>query len=119
MADDVETNRLLLQFLLESQGAKVTCVNDGQEVLDITSTQNFDAIIVDIQMPIVDGYQAMQQLRSSDFDGVIIALTANAMKGDRQKCVEAGCTCYLSKPIDANKLYQALSDNVVEPEQTS
>ena len=67
-----------------------------------------DAVVMDIQMPVMDGYQAAARMREGGYQGPIIALTANAMKGDRERCLEAGFDDYTTKPLDAAKLVQLL-----------
>ncbi|TWT37387.1 Sensory/regulatory protein RpfC [Posidoniimonas corsicana] len=109
VVDDGDTNRKLLRLLLERGGAKVRMAENGQVAVDLASQTHFDVILMDMQMPVLDGYAATARLREHGFNGPIIALTAHAMKGDREKCERAGCTGYLSKPVDAEQLHEALS----------
>ncbi|QDU58756.1 response regulator [Aeoliella mucimassa] len=108
VVDDGDTNRKLIRLLLERNGAKVRQAENGQVAIDMAIQTSFDVILMDMQMPVLDGYSATSRLRDAGFQGPIIALTAHAMKGDREKCERAGCTGYLSKPIDADELYQAI-----------
>lgn len=113
LAEDGIDNQRLISTLLCKLGAKVTIADNGQKAVEeaITASENkspFDLILMDMQMPILDGYGATQKLRSLGYEGPIIALTANAMSGDRQKCIEAGCDDYLRKPIESKKLFAAI-----------
>lgn len=104
LVEDGVDNQRLIKFILEKAGATVTVVSDGQEGLDaaIEAWQQgrlFDVILMDMQMPIMDGYAAARKLRAADYPGPIIALTAHAMSHDINQCLAAGCDAYLSKPI--------------------
>jgi CheY-like chemotaxis protein len=95
--------------VLGSAGAHVTVVENGRLALDaILLAQNegqpYDLILMDMQMPVLDGYSATTRLRQAGIDCPIIALTAHAMAIDRQKCLDAGCSDYASKPIDRKAL---------------
>ncbi|MFG0265253.1 MAG: ATP-binding protein [Rhodopirellula sp. JB055] len=109
VVDDRRDVRHISQHFLEKAGAKVSTAEDGQEGVDAAiqardAGDPFDLIVMDMQMPRVDGLQATTLLRSAGIDWPIIALTADAMKGDRDRCLNGGCDDYLSKPIDHVKL---------------
>ena len=113
VVDDRRDIRVLAQRLLEKSGATVVSVSDGQAALDLLlssagQSQLIDVVLMDMQMPIIDGYKATQILREAGFLKPIIALTANAMKEDRRRCLEAGCTDYVTKPIDSRRLIQLI-----------
>jgi signal transduction histidine kinase/CheY-like chemotaxis protein/HPt (histidine-containing phosphotransfer) domain-containing protein len=110
VVDDGDTNRKLIRLLVERCGAKARTAENGQVALDLTDSTDFDVILMDMQMPVMDGYTAAARLRERGLVGPIIALTAHAMKGDRQKCEEAGCSGYLSKPIDSEQLLKTLAE---------
>ncbi len=112
LAEDGDTNRKLINLILTRAGATVTTVENGQMALEIATQKPFDLILMDMQMPVMDGYTATSALRATGFDGPIIALTAHAMKGDEQKCLTAGCTAYLAKPIDSNKLIRTVASRL-------
>ena len=82
---------------------------NGQEAIDTVLAQRVDMVLMDMQMPILDGYQATSKLRHLGFKKPILALTANAMQGDKQKCLEVGCSAFLSKPIDMDKLFEIVA----------
>ncbi|MBW8034645.1 MAG: response regulator [Planctomycetes bacterium] len=108
VAEDVKTNQILIKLLLERLGLQVTIVEDGNQMLQKVLTGQFDLIFMDIQMPYMNGYEAAMAIRNEGITTPIIALTANAMKGDKKKCLEAGCDDYMAKPIDREKLFEML-----------
>jgi signal transduction histidine kinase/HPt (histidine-containing phosphotransfer) domain-containing protein len=104
LADDGIDNRELLSFYLRRAGADVTLAVNGKEASEIALASHlagtpFDLILMDMQMPELDGFGATARLRSKGYTGAIVALTAHAMESHRQACLKAGCTDYLSKPI--------------------
>jgi signal transduction histidine kinase/ActR/RegA family two-component response regulator len=104
VAEDSPTNQKLTEFLLKGMGLEVTVVEDGQQAVTEASSGQFDLIFMDIQMPNMNGYEATKALRKKSVTTPIVALTAYAMKGDRKKCIAAGCSDYLSKPIEQKAL---------------
>jgi len=104
LAEDSPTNQALVELLLKKLGVEVVIVENGQQAVQKALAEKFDVILMDIQMPVMDGYEATNQLRKNGVKVPIIALTAYAMKGDDEKCFAAGCSDYLSKPIDRKKL---------------
>ena len=109
IAEDVLTNQMLIKLMLEKMGLEVTIANDGKEAVDKALSNPFDLIFMDIQMPNMNGYEATKALREKGLKTPIVALTANAMKGDDKKCIEAGCDDYMSKPIDRGRLIEVMS----------
>jgi len=104
VVEDVPTNRKLLMLLLEKMGFEVSIAEDGRRAIDKAQAESFDLILMDMQMPHVNGYEATRLLKQEGTTTPIIAVTAHAMKGDDKRCIEAGCDGYLSKPIDRDKL---------------
>ena len=108
VVEDVKTNQVLMESLLKRLGLQVTIAEDGKEAVQKALSEPFDLIFMDIQMPNMNGYEATQALRKEGMSTPIVALTANAMKGDDKKCLEAGCDGYLAKPIDRRELLKAI-----------
>lgn len=108
VADDALENRILLERILSKTGAHIASVENGAEALERFDQKNFDAVILDIQMPICDGYQTASRLRQGGFKGPIVALTAHAMREERNRCLEAGFDEHISKPVDFVKLIEIL-----------
>jgi len=109
IADDIVENQKLVSLYLNKMGITTTVVDNGKSAIDQTESGNFDLVIMDIRMPIMDGLEATSTLRKQGVTIPIIALTANAFKEDRDQCMKAGFTDYLLKPINRNQLYQTLS----------
>ena len=110
VVDDGESNRRLVRLILERAGCVVTEAVDGQDAVEKTMSGDFEIILMDMQMPVMDGYQATSKLRQMNFDGPIIALTANVMKDDEKKCMEHGCTGFVPKPINMDLLVQTMAE---------
>ncbi len=108
LVDDGETNRKLIGLFLTRSGATVEMAENGALALHATERTKFDVILMDMQMPVMDGYTATVRLREKQFRGPIIALTAHAMKGDREKCEAAGCSGYLAKPVNMDELVRTV-----------
>ena len=108
-AEDTAVNRSLLQAILQREGVEVAFAVNGRQALDEADRQPYDLILMDMQMPEMDGYEATAELRRRGCRLPIIALTAHAMAGDRARCLEVGCNDYLSKPIDRKALLQTLA----------
>jgi PAS domain S-box-containing protein len=108
VVDDFEDNRDLIRIILERLGATIEVCASGQEALALARERAFDVILMDIQMPGMNGYEAASLLRAQGYAHVVIALTANAMPGERERCMAAGCDDYLSKPIDQKGLAQMI-----------
>lgn len=113
VVDDGAANRKLMNLILTRAGAEVTLAENGKEALERVDEQEFDIILMDMQMPIMDGYTATVILRKQGYVRPIFALTANAMKGDEEKCIAAGCSGFLSKPIQIEKLLETLAETLV------
>jgi CheY-like chemotaxis protein len=112
VADDNKTSEVLVTLLLEKLGFEVTAVSDGAEAVDEALTKSFDLILMDMQMPSVDGYEATKILRDKGVTSPIVAVTAYALEGDRDKCISAGCDDYISKPINKDRLYEIVGKHV-------
>ncbi|SFL67439.1 PAS domain S-box-containing protein [Paenibacillus sp. 1_12] len=101
VAEDHEINQLVLRKMLEKMGHTITIVENGKEAVNAVTFEAFDLIFMDVQMPLMNGLEATKAIKGSLLNGdcpVIIAVTANALTGDREKCIEAGMDDYISKP---------------------
>lgn len=110
-AEDVDINRLILEDLLQSEGAEVVFAENGQLALEILRQQGaaaFDAVLMDIQMPVMDGYQATREIHRTNPELPVIGLTAHALSEERQKCLDCGMVAHLTKPIDQDELFRTL-----------
>lgn len=114
VVDDVTDNRILLERYLRSTGIQMQMASSGQQALDFASTQDFDAILMDIQMPDMDGLEATKRLRMMGFRKPIIALTAHAMREELDRCINAGCDGTMTKPVAKKDLIQKLEKTFEE-----
>lgn len=112
LAEDSQDNETLIRLYLEKEGALITYAHNGLEVLDYVKGDNFDVILMDIQMPLLDGLEATRQLRQNGFSKPIIALTAHALEGDVEKSLKAGCDTHLTKPIRSEALIEEIQKRV-------
>lgn len=112
LVDDTEANRQLIQLFLKRNDLVVETATNGQEAVDAANASVFDVILMDMQMPVMDGYAATKILRDQGYVRPIVALTAGAMKGDEEKCRAAGCSGFLTKPVDLDELLAYLAELV-------
>jgi CheY-like chemotaxis protein len=112
LAEDSPINQKVARFFLEKWGHQVVVVANGRLAVEAFEREPFDLILMDVQMPEVDGYDATAAIRAREQDGRrirIVAMTAEAMKGDREKCLAAGMDDYISKPFAPAALYNAVA----------
>jgi CheY-like chemotaxis protein len=116
LAEDNLVNQKLALRLLEKRGFEVTVVGDGRAALDALEKGTFDAILMDVQMPDMDGFEATAAIREKEKSTgahiPIIAMTAHALKGDEQRCLAAGMDAYVSKPIRTAELFKIIEDQL-------
>ena len=112
--EDGLDNQRLISFLLKKEGRRVDLADNGQLGYDQImaaelAAEPYDFVLMDMQMPVMDGYTATSKLREAGYTRPIIALTAHAMKNDMEKCLTAGCDAYATKPVDRRKLLETLA----------
>ena len=112
VAEDNIISYILVEELLKKMGHRPHNAEDGLRAVEMVKTGRYDIIFMDIQMPVLDGYEAARRIRMIDADIPIVAITANAIKGDYEKCMEAGMNDYLCKPIDIEKFGDIINRNV-------
>jgi len=113
VVDDSPPNQKIATMMLEKMGHRVDVAANGEEAVEAVRTLPYDLVFMDVQMPVMDGYEATDKIRSLPDPMrkvTIVAMTANAMKGDEEKCLQAGMDGYLSKPINSNKLAAIIAD---------
>lgn len=120
LAEDSPDNQRLLMMILKKSGATVTLAENGKIAFDAATAaaaggEPFDCILMDMQMPVWDGYQAASELRSAGSDAPIVALTANPMDEERQQCLSAGCCDFAAKPIDRTALIETIQRHASKP----
>ena len=110
LVEDNEMNRDMLSRRLTRRGFQVVCAVDGQQGVDLARSENPDIILMDMSLPVMDGWEATRRIKS---DGntrnvLVIGLTSHAMSGDREKAIEAGCDDYDTKPVDLDRLLEKI-----------
>jgi len=108
LAEDSVDNQFLISRVLSKNGAKVEIANDGEEAIRLAMASEYHVVLMDIQMPRMDGYEATRSLRSSAYSRPIIALTAHAMMEERNKTKAAGFNGHLTKPLNQGELLEAI-----------
>jgi CheY-like chemotaxis protein len=131
LVEDGRANTRFLTHVLKKTGARVTLAEHGRSAVEMVEktlsdsppiddqSEPFDIILMDMDMPVMDGYEATGRIREMGFEGPIIAVTGRTDKYDRQRCLDAGCNDYLSKPYDRTKLLKMISQHIEASEQGS
>lgn len=109
LVDDGEENRQLMSLILEEAGTEYETAENGLQAFELASETEYDVILMDMQMPVMDGYTATRKLREQGYTQPIVALTAHAMQQAEQECRDAGCSGFMTKPIDFDKLITVLA----------
>ena len=109
VAEDNASNQFLIRLLLEKLGIEVTIANNGREALQLAEKNKYQIIFMDMQMPDMNGYEATKEIRKKEIKTPVYALTANAMKGDENRCIESGCNGYLRKPIIKKEILRVIA----------
>jgi len=110
LAEDVFENQLLISRFLNVAGASVDVAANGLEAVAMAQKNSYDVVLMDIQMPELDGYGATRKLRSEGYQGAIIALTAHALQEERLRCLQVGCNDHLTKPVDRATLIESVAE---------
>ena len=115
LVEDCLDNQQFIAHVLRKAGAEVSVAENGQVAVDLALAAKqagsaFDIILMDIQMPVMDGHEATRQLRKAGYTNPIIALTANTTPENRQKCLDSGCSEFMTKPFDISTFVTAVAD---------
>ena len=123
LAEDNRVNQIVATRMAEKMGHSVVVAGNGQIALTLLATQPFDLVLMDVQMPEMDGLTAVGKIRESEqstsFHLPVIAMTAHAMKGDRERCIAAGMDGYVSKPISGQVLEEAIASAMGEGDEAA
>ena len=119
LVEDDPDHQPLLSLMLRKAGCQVTIAENGKVALDLTLGTNenghpIDLVLMDMQMPVLDGPTTTRLLRAAGFDRPVVALTARSVAADRQKCLDAGCDAFLSKPVDREDLVHLLASHLAD-----
>ncbi|MEO0477853.1 MAG: response regulator [Planctomycetota bacterium] len=117
LVDDSRDNQLLIRTVLKQFGLESETAENGRIALRALEKQNYDLVLMDMQMPVLDGYSATNELRERGDETPVVALTAHALSGDREKCLDSGCDDFLTKPLDRQQLTRVLARYLEKAEQ--
>ena len=109
VVEDIDTNKIFFDAALRKTKAKILWAIDGKEAIEMFKSNNVDLVLMDLQLPVMDGYTATKEIKKINPDVPVIAQTAHVMSGERERCMEAGCDDYLAKPIRLQILMDTLS----------
>ena len=109
VVEDVDTNKIFFDAALRRTHAKIIWARDGQEAIDMFRDNPVDLVLMDLQIPIIDGYMATREIKKIRPEVPVVAQTAHVMSGEKEKCMAAGCDAYLAKPIRLQILIDTLS----------
>lgn len=109
VVEDVDTNKIFFDAALRRTNAKILWAKDGQQAIDLFNENKVDLVLMDLQLPVLDGYAATREIKKVNPEIPVIAQTAHVMSGEREKCMEAGCDDYLAKPIRLQILIETIS----------
>ncbi len=109
VVEDVDTNKIFFDAALRRTHAKIIWARDGREAVNMFRDNKVDLVLMDLQIPIMDGYAATKEIKKLRPEVPVVAQTAHVMSGEREKCIEAGCDDYLAKPIRLQILIDTLS----------
>jgi CheY-like chemotaxis protein len=112
VVEDVPDNQVLISEILRSSGARVTLAEDGEQGIQKAMQNDFDLVLMDLQMPVCDGFEATAELRHRGFKKPILALSAAAMREDRDRAIKAGCNDHLTKPINRKLFLETISRHI-------
>ncbi|SMF27091.1 Hpt domain-containing response regulator [Pseudobacteriovorax antillogorgiicola] len=108
VVEDGDDNQEIFRRFLEAAHGRVSIATSGKDAIELFPSEAFDLILMDIQLPEINGYETTREIRKRGFPGPILAVTANAMKGERERCLAAQCDDYLSKPVNFERLFKMI-----------
>lgn len=108
IVDDSPDNRTLIQHYVARMGFEPETAASGTEAIERVRTVQYDVILLDVQMPGLDGFETLKRLRGANYDGIVVALTAHTLEGDREACLRSGFDDFVPKPLDREQLRRAL-----------
>jgi CheY-like chemotaxis protein len=117
LVEDIEMNRMIVTGLLEDAGCEIDEAENGQIAVEFVRERHYDLILMDMQMPVMDGLTATKEIRKFDTTTPIIAMTANAFKEDAERCIAAGMNAHIGKPLDTDRFTRILRQYLLGTDQ--